>query len=282
MNKGGLMKIKTFVVILFSFLFLNSAFADTIHLMAGNWPPYLSPKMEKNGVAGRIVSEALALKGHKVEIHFAHWQESMEWAKKGKTPKGGKVHGSLLWFKTPEREKNLFFSEPIIHEKHVFFHRKDKNIRFNKYSDLSRLKVGAVIGFHYGKEFEEAEKKRVIRVGRTYMSEFAFAFLIHKKIDVFPQDMLVGYHQLKEYFPRKLQDKITHFRGKPVFEQWSHLVLSKKHSQNQKLMADFNEGFKKLKEQGKVKEYLDHIKNPRMDMYKNSLKGLMFIKKWKK
>ena len=27
--------------------------------------------------------------------------------KKGRTPKGGKVHGTLLWFKTPEREKDF-------------------------------------------------------------------------------------------------------------------------------------------------------------------------------
>ena len=94
--------------------------------------------------------------------------------------------------------------------------------------------------------------------------------------------MLVGYHQLKEYFPRKLQDQITHYRGKPVFEGWSHLTLSKKHSQNKKLMTDFNEGYKKLKDSGKVKAYLDEVRNPRMDMYKNSLRGLMFIKKWKK
>ena len=270
----------TFLLFLLSLSFLSKA--ETIHLMAGNWPPYLSPKMKDSGIAGRIVKESFAMKGHKVEIHFGHWKEGMDWAKAGRSPKGGKVHGTLLWFKTPEREKYLHYSEPIIHEKHVLFHRKDKNIRFKKYSDLSRLKIGAVIGFHYGKEFEEAERRNIIRVGRTYISEFAFAFLVHKKIDVFPQEMLVGYHQLKEYFPRKLQDQITHYRGKPVFEGWSHLTLSKKHSQNKKLMADFNEGYKKLKDSGKVKAYLDEVRNPRMDMYKNSLRGLMFIKKWKK
>ena len=282
MNKGGLMKIKTFVVILFSFLFLNSAFAETIHLMAGNWPPYLSPKMEKNGIAGRIVTEALAMKGHKVHIHFAHWQEAFSWAKKGRTAKGGKVHGTLLWFKTPEREKDFLYSDPLIHEKHVFFHRKESPIIFNKLSDLSRLKIGGVIGFHYGKEFAEAERKGKIRVGRTYLSEFAFAFLVHKKIDLFPQEMLVGYHQLKEYFPKKLQRKITHHERKPLFEGWSHLILSKKHSQNGKIFKDFNEGFKKLKDQGKIKSYLDQIKDPRIDLYQNSVRGLKFLKRWKK
>ena len=276
------MEKKKLVLLLFSFLFLNSTFAETIHLMAGNWPPYLSPKMEKNGIAGKIVTEALEMKGHKVEIHFAHWQESMAWGKKGRTPKGGKVHGTLLWFKTPEREKNFHYSEPLIHEKHVFFHRKESPVIFNKLSDLSRLRIGAIIGFHYGKEFAEAEKKGRIKVGRTYLCEFAFAYLVHKKIDLFPQEMLVGYHQLKEYFPKKLQRMVTHHDKKPLYEGWSHLLLSKKHSQNQKLISDFNEGFKKLKEQGKVKAYLNEITDPRKDLYKNSLKGLRFLKKWKK
>ena len=276
------MKKKKLVLLLFSFLFLNSSFAETIHLMAGNWPPYLSPKMDKNGIAGKIVTEALEMKGHKVEIHFAHWQEGMAWGKKGRTPKGGKVHGTLLWFKTPEREKDFYFSDPLIHEKHVFFHRKESPVIFNKLSDLSRLRIGAIIGFHYGKEFEEAERRGRIRVGRTYLSEFAFAYLVHKKIDLFPQEMLVGYHQLKEYFPKKLQRMVTHHEKKPLYEGWSHLLLSKKHSQNQKLMNDFNEGFKKLKEQGKVKAYLNEVTDPRKDLYKNSLKGLRFLKKWKK
>ena len=69
---------------------------------------------------------------------------------------------------------------------------------------------------------------------------------------------------------------------KPLYEGWSHLLLSKKHSQNQKLLSDFNEWFKKLKEQGKVKAYLNEITDPRKDLYKNSLKGLRFLKKWKK
>ena len=98
------MKFKLWLFLLFPIFLFNLALAETIHLMAGNWPPYLSPKMEKNGIAGRIVTEALAMKGHKVHIHFSHWQEALSWAKKGKTPKNGKVHGSLLWFKTPERK----------------------------------------------------------------------------------------------------------------------------------------------------------------------------------
>ena len=94
--------------------------------------------------------------------------------------------------------------------------------------------------------------------------------------------MMVGYHQLKEYFPKKLQRTVTHHERKPLYEGWSHLILSKKHSQNQKLSSDFNEGFKKLKEQGKVKTYLSQIRDPRKDLYKNSLKGLRFLRKGKK
>ena len=44
----------------------------------------------------------------------------------------------------PEREKDFLYSDPLIHEKHVFFHRKESPIIFNKLSDLSRFKIAVV------------------------------------------------------------------------------------------------------------------------------------------
>ena len=91
---------------------------DTIRLTNGEWPPYLSEHLEHYGVVSRIVTEAFALEGVKVEYGFFPWKQAYELAE------SGEWDGSLIWLRTPEREQYFYFSEPILQCNYVFWHLK--------------------------------------------------------------------------------------------------------------------------------------------------------------
>ena len=58
------------LLILIGFLSALSTTAETVHIGSGDWPPFLSDSMEKNGLASAIVCEVFALEGIQVEYHF--------------------------------------------------------------------------------------------------------------------------------------------------------------------------------------------------------------------
>ncbi|MCP4687520.1 MAG: amino acid ABC transporter substrate-binding protein, partial [Desulfobacterales bacterium] len=107
------------LLLLFLLCFASVGFAEeTITLTNGEWPPYMSERLEHHGVVSRIVVEAFALEGVRVEYSFFPWIRALSLAK------AGAFDGSVVWWKTPEREKDFFFSDPVLDVRYVFFHLK--------------------------------------------------------------------------------------------------------------------------------------------------------------
>ena len=84
------------------------AAGETITLSTNEWPPFLSEKMPHNGVAARIVEEAFSAAGLSVTYVFLPWKRAYNDAL------SGAVDGSIVWSKTAEREKEMYFSDPVI------------------------------------------------------------------------------------------------------------------------------------------------------------------------
>ncbi len=238
-----------FASILFCLLVpVNSHSADNIRLTNGEWPPYLSKHLKNYGVVSQIVSEAFALEGIQVEYGFFPWTRSLMYAKVGKWD------GSIIWFKTPEREKDFLVSDPVITNKKVFFHRKDKPFSWSKMEDLKNLTIGITRGYTYGNEFDSAEQSGLIKVARFTEDQKSFELLIHNRINIFPMELDVGYHILKTKFKPSQQELITH-NDNPLLESTLHLLLSKNQA-NKTVLDKFNNGLKKLIDSGRYKTLL--------------------------
>ncbi len=108
--------------------FSTISFAEeTIRITNGEWTPFLSEGLEHYGVVSRIVAESFALEGVKVKYRF------FPWARAYKLVKSGDWDGSVVWSRTPEREKDVYFSDPLLVSYDVFFHLLlSKKIERNK------------------------------------------------------------------------------------------------------------------------------------------------------
>ncbi len=222
---------------------------ETIRLTNGEWTPWLSKELKYYGLASRIVTEAFALEGVKVEYRFFPWKRSYEAAKKGEWD------GSVIWSRQSDREKAFYFSETVLNGKLVFFHLKNNKFDWKDIEDLKRVKIGAVIGYTYGENFDNAVKTGKISIQYVPKDVQNFAKLLAGRIQIFPVELDVGYEMINNNFKPDEAKLFTH-HPKPIRVTSFHLILSRKVKRNKRMLILFNKGLKRLYESGKVDQYI--------------------------
>jgi len=251
--------VKPICVILFLGLFPTAALAgETIRITNGEWSPYLSEKLKYYGVASRIVTEAFELEGTSVEYGFFPWKRALLLAQKGKWD------GTVIWSHTKDRAKDFYYSDPVVKCKWVFFYLKTTSFDWKVIDDLRGFRIGGTLGYKYNPDFEAAEEAGRITVDRVPKDEQNFEKLIKGRIDIFVQDIDVGYEMLNNLFPKEKVCMFTH-HPKPIKDTDFHLLLSKKAEKNREMLTLFNKGLRQLRESGKIEQYL---KESRIGEYK--------------
>ncbi|MDE1461338.1 substrate-binding periplasmic protein [Spartinivicinus poritis] len=244
--------------LLLGFLLLVSNFVYatnqlTVRLTNGEWLPYQSENLKHYGVASHIVTEAFRSVDVKVDYVFMPWKRAYIEAKEGR------FDGSLIWSLDPDREKEFFFSDIIIHGRSVLFHLKSMPFDWKDYSDFVSVKVGGVIGYKY-----QFESNKDIKIERAYSEIAIFKMLLNRRVDILPSDLDAGYAILYSNFSEDEVKNVTH-HPRPYNTTTYHLILSKKVKQNEKIIKLFNTGLKKLKASGKYDTYFE---NARRGLYK--------------
>ncbi|MBU2711108.1 substrate-binding periplasmic protein [Zooshikella harenae] len=231
----------------------DPVWAKTVVLGAEEWYPYISPTLEDKGFTGRIIKEAFALS--KIDVEF----RIMPWARALKMTKEGTIDGTFLWYKTPEREPFFFFSqEPVANITVVFFHLKKFDFTWETLDDLKKYRIGATIGYHISDQFDEYDKAGKINVHRIKSDTQILKMMIRGRLDLFPQDILVGYGQIYQAFPRHIAMLFTN-NTKPLTSRPAYLLLTKQDPANQALVKLFDKGLKELKDSGQFDAYFDEL-----------------------
>ncbi|WDP92516.1 MAG: transporter substrate-binding domain-containing protein [Desulfobacter sp.] len=246
-------------VLVSSLLLISGVHAGetVVTLASGEWAPYLSRNLVHRGFASHVVERAFEIAGIKVDYQ---WYDNF-WKRAYKDAKDGKVDGSLVWSRTPEREKEMYYSDPVFNGKaDVFFYLKDSGFDWRTYVDLNGKVLGGTIGYNYGEAFNQAVEYgdfRVIRIKNDYLN---FKALLLGRIDAFIAGKTAGYKVLKENFSADEVSRITHHK-KPVRIATYHLILSRKVPENRAVMEKFNAGITALKTSGEYHEMRVNFEN---------------------
>ena len=239
-------------------LFSSGALSQTtVSLANGEWPPYHSQKMKHFGLASHIIEDASALEGIKVTYHFAPWKRGMKMAEYGD------LNGTAMWRYQSDFAEKFYYSDPVLKSETVFFHLKSNPFDWQVFEDLKGLNIGGTIGYSYNEEYRQAERSKSYHIHRISKDELNFSMLLRERIDIFPITKEVGYFLLRTKFQPDVVNLITHHNKSitPENEKTLHLLLSKGNKNNEKLMASFNSGLKKLKKSGRYDEYLVDLEN---------------------
>ncbi len=231
------------------------AAAEAVRLTNGEWAPYLGAKLPHQGVASRIVEEAFALEGIEVHWEFYPWARSMHLAERGERA------GTAVWLRSPEREQRFFVSDPVVESSYYLFHRKDRPLDWKRIADLKGIRLGGAIGYDYGPTFQQAERSDQIQVKRLSGEEQGLRMVLAGRLDAFPMDKVVAFALLNDKFSSAERKQMS-FHPLPLRSDSLHLMLSREVAGNAELIVRFNQGLTRLRESGKVAQYLMEVQQP--------------------
>ncbi len=240
------------------FLFLLSAAVapgETIRLTTGEWPPFTSEKSDNLGIYSQIVTEAFGLAGIGVEFSFFPWKRAFLYGEKG-----GEWGGSMIWTRTPDREKAFYFSAPVAENCTYFFYRKNMAFNWHAHGDLKGILFGGTTGY------ASVERLRAIRAsGVPLRIDLAgsdlqnFQKLKKGRVQVFPCDETVGLSLIRKHFSSETADSIT-YHPKPFFCKPLHVIFSRNNESSPRLSKQFDRGLSRLKESGRYDQLLSNFK----------------------
>jgi len=250
---------KTFLpVMLMLFITTVSSAKTTIRITNGEWEPYLSEYAYGYGLASHIISESFKLEEINVKWGFFPWKRSHEVAKLGLWD------ASATWTPTKEREKDFWISDTVIQVSYVFFYLKKRSIQWDK---LQGLIIGLSRGYTYGPEIKTFIKEKNLIVDVSTKDEQNFQRLINGRIDIFPNEPIVGYSQLRNIFTPDEVSLFTHY-PQEFDKSTSCLIISKKCKHGRMLLEKFNSGLNKLKKSGRYDQMFKDIDSGKYDKQK--------------
>lgn len=228
---------------------VTTVFAETtIRITNGEWEPYLSEYTDHYGLASHIVSEAFKLEGIKVAWGFFPWKRAYELAKAGRD-----WDASVVWRSTAETQAAFWVSDPVVNTSYVFFHLKSYPFHWESVYDLAGRKIGWTRGYQYPKEFMNAVNEGKIKVDIVTTDEQNYRKLLAGRIDIFPNDAIVGYAQIRKTFSPEEVQQFTH-HPKELEKSTLHLMISKNCRNASLFLEQFNAGLKRLQDDGRIEQ----------------------------
>jgi len=249
-------------------LFFSTALAaeTTIRITNGEWEPYMSEYCPYYGFTSHVVSEAFKLEGIKIEWHFFPWRRSLIMAKNGKY-----WDASCCWWPSEELEQNFYISDAVNESSVVFFHLKNYKFDWKSINELKGLRIGGTFEYEYSTEFMEAMNTQSIYVDLVSKDEQNYRKLKGKRIHIFPNDLIVGYSQIRNNFPPAEAKLFTH-HPKELQSTTLNLIITKRGENAKIFINKFNSGLKKLKDSGKFSRMLNDVINGKYDKQKTKWK----------
>ncbi|MDP5142399.1 transporter substrate-binding domain-containing protein [Rheinheimera baltica] len=223
-----------------------------LQLSAGEWPPFLSETLPHQGVVAHLLRDVFAEAGYKVSFTFLPWGRAYH------DTNNGKYAATAVWMLSEDRTKDFMYSAPVLSEKFVFFHLKQRRFDWQNLTDLHGLLLGGGLGYSYGQAFDQALENKLFKMSRVGTTEQNFRRLAAGRIDVFAEEISVGYHTLNNQLP-ELADAISHHHL-PLLINQSYLLFPKSNLDSAQIISQFNLHLEKFRQSGRYQSYFDLLK----------------------
>jgi polar amino acid transport system substrate-binding protein len=255
--------LSTLVVLLFSPALMAET---TIRITNGEWEPYHSEYSYEYGFASHVISEAFKLEGINIKWGFFPWKRAILLAKVGE-----EWDANAAWWASDDTKNSFYIGDTIYTTSFVFFHLKSRKFEWKSFEDLKKLRMGATLGYIYGKELMTAMKDRQIAFQEAPTDEQNYIKLLKDRIDIFPNDPIVGQAQLRALLSPEEAGRITY--NPKEFEKTNlSLVINKQCANGQLFLEKFNAGMKKLKESGRLAQMYKDLDAGKYDKQKTKWK----------
>lgn len=233
---------------------------ESINIAVGEWPPYISEEQKYNGVVAHIITDIFHDIGIQANIRFLPWSRAYNDTSKGM------YAASAIWMHKDERAEYFIYSNEVLTEEFVFFHKKSFKFNWDSIADLETISIGGIYGYSYGPDIDEAIDKSQIRFAQEVTTpEQNFKMLLHDRIEIFPFELNVGHSILKDNFSVNEVKNITH-NPKPFLLNSSFVLFPKALAGSKGLSIRFNKRLQEIKDNGEYKLYFKKLKDGFYDL----------------
>ena len=226
------------------FMLLTSSvgYAQKITLAYVDFPPYeYQENNEPKGVLVEIVKTLFERANIPLDLQYLPFKRAYQ------DTLDGKIAGLFNFYKTAERLPLFDYSEPIIMNPLVFFVKKDSALQFNTLEDLKGLRIGAMVGYTYGEEFDNTT---LFTIDRVSSHEINFRKLAAGRLDAYPCDKLVGsYVAQKENVLAALK-----ILPNPLKVMEGHIGFQK--GRHPEVLAKINAVLEQMKAKGEIEQMI--------------------------
>jgi polar amino acid transport system substrate-binding protein len=215
--------------------------SEKIVICSGEWAPFMSEKSAEFGYSSHIVTQAFKLVNVDVEYMFLPWKRTIIRAKAGE-----QCVGAIGYIWTENRNKDFYYSAPILNQPKVLFYLKDQPINFD--GSLKSLKghtIGGIAGSS-NKLMDAAKKAGLIEFEISGNIATNFQKLLRKRFSAIPIAKEVGKHYIRNNLTLAQKRLIT-YSSIPLVQWDSHVIFSRNSVDSVRLVQRFNRGLRELK-----------------------------------
>lgn len=236
-------RIAVFMTLMMTLLATHAEPSNNLSVTASPWSPYVSRDLPENGLAVKIVMTALKRGGYEPSFTLQQWPKDLEETRLGRYD----VIASI-WF-TEERARELVFSRPMIENRVKLMVRADSDILVPDPATLKGYRVGVVEDYAYT---QGAYSDLPVDIVKTGSVEENLQRLLAGEIDIAVVDETVALYVLNNKIPGGI--KQIRFVENPVSTRGLRIAVSRKRTDAEKIVSDFDTALQRMKDDG---TYLD-------------------------
>ncbi|TLP56008.1 amino acid ABC transporter substrate-binding protein [Parasedimentitalea maritima] len=210
------------------------------------WPPYKGETLPKGGIITDITMQALARAGYEVAVAIVPWNRAYAGTV------SGRYHVITAIWSTPEREKEIEYSNPIVSSRIVLIHRSDYEFTFNSLEDLRGETVGVTAGYGYPEDFQNADF--FVREESETLS-LSLRKLIFGRTNVIVAEEIAARYAVATEYP----DAVVSLKYSEIALQENpmHVAFSRARPDHVEIRDRFNEALDEMRKNGTLKDILE-------------------------
>lgn len=220
--------------------------AETIKLVAMEYPPYYGPSLPQYGPLTSIIKQAFQHRGYEVDVQFSPWARAL------KQVYSGDAHGIIGIWKSPEREKRFIYSQSLLDNQMGFFTQQHKQINIQQLTTAhsKKYKLASVHGYILPANLSSSNFENFF-VANDRQS---LRMLDANRVDVILIDYFYARYMFQQNGFEHMADKLKWLGVIDTPAQY--LAMTKKHQRATQLIEQFNLGLKQLKDSGRYCQIL--------------------------
>jgi polar amino acid transport system substrate-binding protein len=219
---------------------------NIVRIVSSDWAPYCGKDLLEYGIVAKIITAAYQKNGYNVQFDFKPWKRVL------KEVERGEYDGSAVAYHTEERAKIYILSDPYMKSSTVLYQRKNMLKTWNKLEDLKSYRIGILRGSSHSESFDKANFLRKEPVSKHL---YNLRKLIANHIDLIAIDPFVAEYLIESKLPLH-KGKIEPLNPPLDVSKPLYIMFSRNRPGIQKKIKAFNDGLKKIKNDGTLRNLL--------------------------